>query len=60
MKLTREKVQTLAEGIRQIANAPNSLGVVKSKLEVSEGLELMETTVPIGVVMIIFESRPDR
>jgi len=60
LKLTREKVQTLAEGIRQIANAPNSLGVVKSKLEVSEGLELMETTVPIGVVMIIFESRPDR
>ncbi|GMI60039.1 hypothetical protein ScalyP_jg9233, partial [Parmales sp. scaly parma] len=59
LKLTREKVQTLAEGIRQIANAPNSLGVVKSKLEVSEGLELMETTVPIGVVMIIFESRPD-
>ncbi len=53
-------MQTLAEGIRQIANAPNSLGVVKSKLEVSEGLELMETTVPIGVVMIIFESRPDR
>ena len=37
----------------------DSLGVVKAKRELAEGLELSLTTVPIGVLMIIFESHPD-
>ena len=59
LKLTRDKLQTLSTGIRQIANSDDPLGVVKSKLEVADGLILEEQTVPIGVLMIIFESRPD-
>ena len=38
---------------------PDPLGVVKSKRELADGLELSQVTVPIGVLMIIFESRPD-
>jgi len=33
--------------------------VIKAKRELSDGLELSQTTVPIGVLMIVFESRPD-
>ena len=59
LKLTREKVETLSKGIKQLADAPDCLNVVKSKLQVAEGLVLSQSTVPIGVLMIIFESRPD-
>lgn len=59
LKLTDEKLATLSEGIRQIAEQPDPLGVVKKKRELAEGMELSLVTVPIGVLMIIFESRPD-
>ena len=59
LKLTTEKLQTLANGIRQIASQPDPLHVVQKKRELAEGMELSLVTVPIGVLMIIFESRPD-
>jgi delta-1-pyrroline-5-carboxylate synthetase len=59
LKLTDEKLDTLAKGIRQIANSKDPLGVCKEKRELSEGLVVSRITVPIGVLMIIFESRPD-
>jgi len=51
LKLSDEKLMTLATGIRQIADQEDPLGVVKSKREVAENLELMQITVPIGVLM---------
>jgi len=59
LKLTDDKLSTLATGIRQIGNQVDPLGVVKSKRELADGLLLSQITVPIGVLMIIFESRPD-
>mmetsp|Transcript_27111 Transcript_27111/g.41601 ORF Transcript_27111/g.41601 Transcript_27111/m.41601 type:complete len:790 (+) Transcript_27111:65-2434(+) len=59
LKLTEAKLQTLARGIRQLAEEKDCLGVVKKKRELADGLELSLVTVPIGVLMIIFESRPD-
>lgn len=59
LKLTEEKIATLASGLRQLAGLPDPLGVVKSKRELADGMELSQITVPIGVLMIIFESRPD-
>mmetsp|Transcript_22422 Transcript_22422/g.52907 ORF Transcript_22422/g.52907 Transcript_22422/m.52907 type:complete len:823 (-) Transcript_22422:152-2620(-) len=59
LKLTEEKLKTLADGLRTIADMPDPLGVVKSKRELADGMELSLITVPIGVLMIIFESRPD-
>ena len=59
LKLTEEKIATLASGLRQIAGLEDPLGVVKSKRELADGMELSLITVPIGVLMIIFESRPD-
>lgn len=59
LKLTDSKLETLASGINQIADQPDPLGVVKIKRELADGLILSQVTVPIGVLMIIFESRPD-
>ena len=59
LKLTEAKLATLSAGIRQIADQPDPLGVVKAKRDLADGLVLSQITVPIGVLMIIFESRPD-
>jgi len=57
--LNREKLTTLCDGIRQIACSPEPLGKLVSRTEVSQGLILDKITCPIGVLLIIFESRPD-
>lgn len=59
LQLSPNKIQTLASGIKQVADMPDPLGVVKIKRELAEGLELSMMTVPIGVLLVIFESRPD-
>lgn len=59
LKLTEEKLATLAAGLRQLASLADPLGVIKSKRELADGMELTLITVPIGVLMVIFESRPD-
>lgn len=59
LKLTDTKLETLAEGLRQIAALSDPLGVEKAKRELADGMTLSLITVPIGVLMIIFESRPD-
>mmetsp|Transcript_4554 Transcript_4554/g.16322 ORF Transcript_4554/g.16322 Transcript_4554/m.16322 type:complete len:781 (-) Transcript_4554:159-2501(-) len=59
LKLDERKLERLAEGIRTIANMDEPLGQLLSRLEVAEGLELQQVTSPLGVLLIIFESRPD-
>ena len=59
LKLTDEKIKNLESGIRQLAGVKDPLGVVQTHRELADGLELSKITVPIGVLMIIFESRPD-
>ncbi|GKY94107.1 delta-1-pyrroline-5-carboxylate synthase [Mayamaea pseudoterrestris] len=59
LKLTETKLTTLAIGLNQLSDLPDPLGVIKAKRELSDGLELTQVSVPIGVLMIVFESRPD-
>ena len=59
LKLTEDKLHTLAKGIHSIALQKDPLGILKSHRELSPGLILSQITVPIGVLMVIFESRPD-
>ncbi len=59
LKLTSEKIHVLADGIVSLANMKEPIGRCLSKMEISPGLELEQVTAPIGVLMIIFESRPD-
>ena len=57
--MTEAKLRTLAAGIRALAAAREPLGAASSRVEVAEGLVLEKTASPIGVLLVIFESRPD-
>lgn len=58
--LSEQKLETLAAGLRQIgANSINAVGKVVQRTRLSDGLELEKIAVPIGVLLVIFESRPD-
>ncbi|MEC7240204.1 MAG: glutamate-5-semialdehyde dehydrogenase [Myxococcota bacterium] len=59
LRLTEKKLETLAEGIEAIAAMEEPIGAVLSERELADGLILRQETVPLGVVLIIFESRPD-
>ncbi|KAL0321912.1 UNVERIFIED_CONTAM: Delta-1-pyrroline-5-carboxylate synthase [Sesamum calycinum] len=53
------KVPSLANSIRVLANMEEPVGRVLKKTELSEGLILEKLSSPLGVLLIIFESRPD-
>eukprot|EP01127_Copromyxa_protea_P001267 TRINITY_DN11300_c0_g1_i1.p1 TRINITY_DN11300_c0_g1~~TRINITY_DN11300_c0_g1_i1.p1 ORF type:complete len:728 (-),score=141.43 TRINITY_DN11300_c0_g1_i1:36-2219(-) len=59
LKLTPEKLSGLTEGIKQLADSPDPVGEVTSRTKVAEGLYLTKEATPIGLVLVIFESRPD-
>ena len=60
LSLTPNKINNLAAGIRQIAEGSyENIGRVLRRTKVAKDLELVQETVPIGVLMVIFESRPD-
>nr|ACZ67848.1 pyrroline-5-carboxylate synthetase [Medicago sativa subsp. falcata] len=57
--LKSEKIAGLANNIRIIANMEDPIGRVLKRTELAEGLILEKTSSPLGVLLIIFESRPD-
>jgi glutamate-5-semialdehyde dehydrogenase len=59
LKLDRSKLAAAIEGVRQVAALPDPLGRRQLHTELDEGLRLERLTVPLGVVGVIFEARPD-
>ena len=60
LSLSPDKINSLATGLHQIAvAAQDSVGRVLRKTRVANNLDLEQITVPIGVLLVIFESRPD-
>jgi delta-1-pyrroline-5-carboxylate synthetase len=58
--LTRAKLEDLAKGLNQIADSSlTNVGKVVRRTKISSSVEVVQKTVPIGVLMVIFESRPD-
>ena len=57
--LNAERVRGMAEGIRQVAALPDPVGRVISQVKRPNGLIIEKTGVPMGVVAIIYVSRPN-
>lgn len=57
--LSAAKLATLREGVLQLAARPDPIGHVLARRELDDGLELQHVQSPLGVLLIIFESRPD-
>lgn len=58
LELTPAKLETLVEGVETLAAAADPVGRLLRHTELDDGLELRQVTSPIGVLLIIFESRP--
>ena len=59
LQLTTARIEGMAEGIRQVAELPDPVGKVLEEYTRSDGLIIQKTSVPIGVIAIIYESRPN-
>ncbi|MCI8870617.1 MAG: glutamate-5-semialdehyde dehydrogenase [Lawsonibacter sp.] len=59
LALSPERVAGMAEGVRQVAALPDPAGAVLSRRERPDGLVIERTAVPMGVIAIIYESRPN-
>ena len=57
--LSADKLATLREGVAQLAATPDPIGEAITRTELDAGLELTCVKSPLGVLLIIFESRPD-
>ncbi|MBI4913072.1 MAG: glutamate-5-semialdehyde dehydrogenase [Acidobacteria bacterium] len=53
------KVAGMAAGVRAVAQLPDPLGRVRLRRRLDTGLELTQVTCPLGVLGVVFESRPD-
>ena len=59
LQLTKARIDGMAAGIRQVAELTDPVGNVLEEYVRSDGLVIQKTSVPIGVIAIIYESRPN-
>lgn len=59
LTLTSDRIKGMAEGIRQVAELPDPVGKVLRRIERPNGLVIEKVSVALGVVAIIYESRPN-
>ncbi len=59
LALSEGRISDMAEGIRQVVALPDPVGKVLRRIERPNGLVIEKTAVPMGVVAIIYESRPN-
>ena len=59
LRLTGERIAGMAKGIRDVAALPDPVGTVLGEHVRADGLRITKVAVPMGVVAIIYESRPN-
>ena len=59
LTLTADRLAGIADGVRQVANLPDPLGNIDRGWTTESGLEISQKRVPLGVVGIIYEARPN-
>ena len=59
LELNNARVDAMIEGLRQVAELPDPIGVISDRKTRPSGIEVAKMRVPLGVVGIIYESRPN-
>lgn len=59
LKLTPQRIEAMAEGLRQIADLPDPVGEIMEEFDRPNGLHIEKVRVPMGVIGIICEARPN-
>ncbi|GAA5224949.1 glutamate-5-semialdehyde dehydrogenase [Membranihabitans marinus] len=54
-----KKIDTMIKSVQEVHDQADPVGMVKSKTNLDNGLEIINKTSPFGTIMIIYESRPD-
>jgi glutamate-5-semialdehyde dehydrogenase len=57
--LTQERIRSLCNSLRNVADLPDPTGVLLTEKTLENGLQVRKVTVPLGVVAVIYESRPN-
>ncbi|HEY6956397.1 MAG TPA: glutamate-5-semialdehyde dehydrogenase [Flavisolibacter sp.] len=59
LQLTKDRINAIASELRQVASLPNPLGETLEQRQLPNGLSLSKIRVPLGVVGVIYEARPN-
>ncbi len=59
LRLTGDRIAAIADGLRQVATLPDPIGDVVSGKTLPNGLALRQVRVPLGVVGMVYEARPN-
>ena len=59
LTLTPALVEQMAQGVEQVAGLPDPVGAISERVRRPSGIEVAKMRVPIGVIAIIYESRPN-
>ena len=59
LRLTPERIAGMAQGIREVAALPDPVGHILDEYIRADGLKIYKVSCPIGVIAIIYESRPN-
>lgn len=59
LKLTEQRIKDIGADLRNVAALPSPLGIILENNDAKNGLHLQKITVPLGVVGIIYEARPN-
>lgn len=59
LQLSPARIEAMAKGIREVAELPDPVGMVLENFTRPDGLNIQKKRVPMGVIAIIYESRPN-
>lgn len=59
LKLTEQRIASMAEGLEQVAGLPDPVGSVVGGSRLANGMTVTKVRVPLGVIGIIYEARPN-
>ena len=59
LRLTEDRIRAMAQGIRQVSALPDPVGLILDSHTRPDGLKIDKVSVPMGVIAIIYESRPN-